>query len=95
MGVGEYVLKLKVNKFEQVSSDDHQMSLAGGEAFQVPCAEGGVQGGGDGRGIPGPMSGGCTIPCGLFHNACDFTYPPVNRHTTVKTLPSSYYFCGR
>ena len=69
MGVGEYVLKLKVNKFEQVSSDDHQMSLAGGGGIpgreaeikgvsQVPCAEGGVQGGGDGRGIPGPISGG-------------------------------------
>ena len=46
---------------------------------QVPCAEGGVQGDGDGRGIPGPMSGGCTIPCGLFHNACDFTYPPCEQ----------------
>ena len=34
----------------------------------------------------------CTS-CDLSHDACDVTYPPVNRLTPVKTLPSCDY-CG-
>ena len=30
----------EVNKFEQVSSDDHQMSLVGSLYSEVPCLEG-------------------------------------------------------
>ena len=37
----------QVNKFEQVSSDGHQMSLAGGRAEAVPCLMSGAIGPGD------------------------------------------------
>ena len=49
----------KVNKFEQVSNDDHQMSLAevrmSREGWVCP------------EGVPVP------VPCALSHDACDVT----------------------
>ena len=54
----------QVNKFEQVSSDDHQMSVAGRDP-QIGCL-------GWGEGSPGLMSGGRgTLPCALSNDACD------------------------
>ena len=47
----------QMNKFEQVSSDDHQMSVAGGVSQ-----------------VPGPEQWG-TLPCDLFHDACDVPIP--------------------
>ena len=92
-----------MNKFKQVSSDHHQMSLAGGSSGLMPW-----------RGSPGLMSRGSpglmsrrgspdlmsrergTLPCDLCHH---MTYPmihlmlhtyllPVNRQTPVRVLPS-------
>ena len=93
----------QVNKFEQVFSDYHQLSVAevgipgpigrgrGGIAvLQIPCR--GVwesQVPFPGGGIPGPMSGGgSTLPCDLSHDACDVPTP-----SPVKTLPSPNFDC--
>ena len=71
----------QVNKFEQVSSNDYQMLVA----------EGGYPRGG----IPGPMSGGKGVH---YHVSYPIMHvmlpPPVNRHTSVKTLPFRNC-CGR
>ena len=45
----------QMNKFEQVSSDHHQLSLAGGRVVGVP---GLMSGGGRESRVPGLMSGG-------------------------------------
>ena len=63
----------QVNKFEQASSDDHQVSLVG-VGSQVWCLGGRSpdlmsEGRGRGGSSPGLMSGG--FPCDLFHDACD------------------------
>ena len=50
-----------MHKFEEVSSNDHQMSVAGG-AIGYPMSY--VQG----RGV--------YLPCDLSHDECDVTYPP-------------------
>ena len=56
----------QVNKFEQVSSDDHQMSVAGE----------------DGGRSPRMMWGGVTLPCDLPHDAYDVpTTPSLNGMT--------------
>ena len=84
----------QVNKFEkQVSSDHHQMSLAG---------EGGVAEEEEGWGwSSGLMSGGrgVTLPCDISHDAFDVTSPlPMDRmadgQMPVKTLPSRNFVCG-
>ena len=48
----------EVNKFEQVSSDDHQMSLVGSLYSEVPCLEGAeTRDGGKGSHVQwGPIS---------------------------------------
>ena len=53
---------LQVNKFEQVSSDDHQMSLAGGNGLEGWWVCPGV-----GVGYP--------LPCDLSHDVCDVIFP--------------------
>ena len=58
-----------MKKLQQVSSDDHQMSLVGWVSWVVRYPEGG------GWDISGPMSRGVTLPCDLSHDACDVTYP--------------------
>ena len=54
MGVG-----LQVNKFEQVSSDDHHMSVAGWirVSIQVPCRGGRIGYTGQGIQVPCPEWG--------------------------------------
>ena len=71
--VGEWGVGPQVNKFEQVSSDDHQMSVVRvGRGWVCPAEGGWGRGGGEGEGR--------TPPCGLSHDACDVTYvPPVDR----------------
>ena len=71
-----------MNKFEQVSSGDHQMSIAAG----YPRSHAGV-------GIPCPMSGEVYPTINLSNDTCGVT--PVNRHMPVKTLPSRIYCFGR
>ena len=68
-------------KFQQVSSDHHQM---------VPRSD--VKGE---RGMsPGLMSGERgTLPCELSHDAFDVSYPHVNRQMPVKALPSDNFVC--
>ena len=73
-----------MNKFEQFSSDDHQMSVAEGGYPRSHV-------GGGWMGIPGLMS----LPCALSHDTCDVTYPPPQQKMPVKTLPSGSYCCGR
>ena len=59
----------QVNKFEQVSSDDHQMSLAREVGYIQ--REGGVCLEAGGRVCPGEVP----LPWDLSHGACDVTYP--------------------
>ena len=63
-----------LNKFENVSSDHHQMSLGWGSPGLM-C-----------RGIPHLACPGDTLPCDLSDDAFDVTYPLVNSQTNVKTL---------
>ena len=82
----------QVNKFEQVSNDGHQMSLAGVDMSRV----GGYvpRGVGVCMGYPskGSVKGWGPLQCDLSHNACDVTYLlPVDRQMPVKTLPSRNY----
>ena len=77
LGVGP-----QMNKFEQISSDHHQMSLVG-KGLQVSC--------------PGTGEGD-TLPGNLSYDAFDVTYPlpPQNdREKPVKTLPSHNLVCRR
>ena len=72
-----------MNKLEQVSTDDHQMSLAGwvGEYFQRDWVS---------RVYPYHA----TYP--MMHVMLPTnTPPPVDGYTPVKTLPSRGYSCGR
>ena len=55
----------QVNKFEQVSSDDHQMSVAGRDP-QIGCL--GLGGRGPQVWCPGEEG---TLPCDLSNDACD------------------------
>ena len=85
-----------MSKFEEVCSDQHQMSLARGFPGLTS------------RGYPTwPFLGGgmlldlfwgwSTLPCDLSHDAFDDTYPnphPVNRQMPVKALPSRKGICG-
>ena len=66
---------LQVNKFEQVSSDDHQMSVAGVGPLQWWAPDV------NSRGYPrSDVQGeGGTLLCDLLHDACDVTAP--NRMT--------------
>ena len=74
---------------------------SGGLGSHVPegsgrgCSWTGGQGGGR---YPGFMSsgGGGTLPCDLSHDVFDVTcpFPPVDRQTPVKTLPSPNFVCG-
>ena len=59
----------QVNKVEQVSSDDHQMSVeTGGRVVQ--------------RGMSGEVYvPGRGLPCDLSHDTFDVTYPTLNRMT--------------
>ena len=79
----------QVNKFEQVSSDDS--NVCSGGVSQVPCP-------GEGEEVSSvPCLGReFTLPCDLFHDACDASYqsPLVNRQIPVKTLPSQNYCCS-
>ena len=64
VSTGEGWLGPQVNKFEQVSSDDHQMSVAGRDP-QIGCL-------GWGEGSPSLMSGGRGyLPCDLSTDVCD------------------------
>ena len=89
----------QVNKFEQVSGDSHQISLAGGLGWEVPCP---TSGGGQGQawGVSGPMSGGGAGPeqggslysevqciMGNGHIGPSVDRQP-ERQTQLKTLPS-------
>ena len=77
LGVGP-----QMNKFEQISSDHHQMSLVG-IGLQVSC--------------PGTGEGD-TLPCNLSYDAFDVTYPPSpqnDRQKPVNTLPSHNFVCRR
>ena len=60
--MGEVGGSPQMNKFEQVSSDHHQLSLAGGRVVGVP---GLMSGGGESR-VPGLMSGGRVGSPGLM-----------------------------
>ena len=73
-----------MNKFDQVSSDDHQISLTGGSKSR-----------GWGQGVPGLMCRGAGVGVG----GCCFTVrwilanghmgnPPLNKQTQVETLSS-------
>ena len=42
-----------------------------------------------GGGYSMPQVLGCAIPCDTSFNVCDVTYPPMDRHTPMKTLPSN------
>ena len=66
-GVGGGVGDPEMNKFEQLSSDDHLMSVVAGS-------------------ILGPLSGVCTLPCVLSHDACDVAFTPslVDRMTETR-----------
>ena len=67
-----------MNRFEQVSSNDHQISMGGGEG--VPCL--GVR-----VGLYSEVQ--CTIGNGNMRHP-----PPMNIQTPVKTLPSHNLVCG-
>ena len=74
-------LASQMNKFEQVFSDHHQISL--GRGYLGLMSRGLVEGvprfdvqGVRARGCPGLMSmGEGTLPCGLSHDTFDVTYP--------------------
>ena len=75
-----------MNKFEQVSSDDHQMSLAGGL--------------GQGQGVQGLISGSLysVVQCIVGNGHMRTPSPPVNRQTVTSEniyLPSTSLVCGR
>ena len=79
VGVG-----LPVNRFEQVSSDDKQMSVAGGVQGLMSSAAWGV----------GPQ-----VPCHVTYPMMHVRLPtnprprpPAYRHTPVKTLPPRDFF---
>ena len=64
-------------KFEEVSGDDHQMSVAGGRS-QVSCLERvGPRSGVNGRGVDSRSDvwRGGTLTCDLSHDACDAPTP--------------------
>ena len=72
------------------------LGLMSGEGGQIPRSD--VWGGGA-RSL-GLMSGeGDTLPCDLSHETFDFTYHPPDRmtdgQTSVKTIPSRNFVCGR
>ena len=71
----------QVHKFEQVSSDDHQMSVAGvgmAKGRGWVCPEGG------GVGVEVGMSReGYPLPCDLSHDAYDVTYPLTRTDTQL------------
>ena len=73
----------EVNKFEQISSDDHQMSVER-IGYTGPMSRGG-------GGYPGPMFGGEGVSCHVTYPMTWIPYlpsTPAGRHTPVKTLPS-------
>ena len=57
----------QVNKFEQVSSDDHQMSVAEGRGYPGSYVGGGYPG--------SDVQIGGFLPCDLSHDARDVAYP--------------------
>ena len=83
--VGEAV-DPQVNKFKQVSSDDHQMSVAGRRGW-VPCL---VSAGEEVGAI-----GGCTVRSNTSWVMVTWKPPSSCEQTPVKTLPSRNFVCGR
>ena len=72
----------KVNKFEQVSNDDHQMSVVGeGVSTQAPHL---------GRWYPGPVSGWRYNEVTCIMGNSHIGHPSVNRRMSVKTLVSRF-----
>ena len=89
VGDGDGGVFPQVNKFEQVFSDDHQMSLAGGGYGQGVGMSGGGGLGMSRGGLPPTMYH-------MIHVMSPTPSPPdVNRQTSVKTLPSRNYRCER
>ena len=96
----------QMNKFEQVSSDHHQMSVAGaGAGPQVWCLrEAGPQVWCPGRGGGVRYSGliwgeGDTLPCDLSLDACNVPTPPSSlwrdRHLWKQYLPATLFAGGK
>ena len=77
MGIGA-----QVNKFEQVSSDDHELSVVG-EGDWTGRGGGGRERGGDGEGKGREREGvRSPRPCDLSHTAYDVhTHSPPSRMT--------------
>ena len=69
----------QMNKFDQVSSDHHQMSLAGGSLGLIS---------------PYLTIWGGSLPSDLSHDAFDVNPPPNEQTDTVRTLPSRKRICG-
>ena len=87
----------QVNQFKQVSSNDHQMSVGGERMarYQVRCLEGRgrfqvwcLDKGRRKVGRSQSDGGGSTLPCDLFHYACNATYlaPPCEQTDTYKNI---------
>ena len=75
----------QVNKFEQVSNDDHQMSVAG----RVVCPRCDVWGGEVVEGTQVLRVGNTgTLPCTLSHHTCDVASPATPLVLNRMTLPS-------
>ena len=87
-------LGLQVNKFEQVSSDDHQMSIAGGGVReQVPKSDVGWEGGSAQLSSSEVWGGGGRRVPYLFNDGCDIATPSSGQ--PAKTLPSRSFVFGR
>ena len=83
---------LQVNKSEQVSSDDHQMSVAGVGPLQWWAPDV------NSRGYPrsNVQGEGGTLLCDLLHDACDVTAPQQNdRHLWKHYLPATSLAGGK
>ena len=78
-----------MNKFEQVSSDGHQMPLAGtGLGWGIPCLDG----------VPGPGLRGSLyseVQCIVCNGDMGSPSGQTDRHTSLKTLPSRNSVGGR
>ena len=84
----------QVNKFEQVSSDYHQILAARGSGSRVPRSH--VWGGRVKS--PGPMSGKGIpyhVTYSMMHLMLPVPVPTPNRKALLKTLPSPNFFCWR